>query len=59
VPSQLGWPDRVLGLHACSLIGRPAFLLAPEPRKCGANLMEDNRIDDCSWPLRHWTFEDR
>jgi hypothetical protein len=28
-----------------TLIGRPA-LLSTKERKCGANLMEDNRIDD-------------
>jgi hypothetical protein len=29
-----------------TLIGRPAFLFLLKDRKCEANLMEDNRIDD-------------
>jgi hypothetical protein len=45
VPSQLGLPAESLGLMPAPLIGRPAFLLL-EDRKCGANLMEGNRIDD-------------
>ena len=45
VPSQLGLPPQPMGINARTLIGRPAFLLLWD-RKCEANLMEDNRIDD-------------
>jgi hypothetical protein len=45
VPSQLGLPHQPMGIEARTLIGRPAFLSAKDS-KCGANLMEDNRIDD-------------
>ena len=45
VPSQLGLPHQPMGFEARTLIGRLAFLPAKD-RKCEANLMEDNRIDD-------------
>ena len=49
VPSQLGLPDVSLGFNARAPDWAAALSVSldfPAPRKCGVNLMEDNRIDD-------------
>jgi hypothetical protein len=45
VPSLLGLPVMPLGFNAREP-DWAASLSARKDRKCGANLMEDNRIDD-------------
>jgi hypothetical protein len=45
VPSQLGLPYQPMGFNA-RYPDWAASLSARKDRKCGANLMEDNRIDD-------------